>query len=98
MDSQSSLEKIRISRYYNAVGYTNKPSEELQEAELPAFNGLTSNVYRCAQLNPISLTKVQGLIQDVNSQDAYYIEIDYGFSTFPIGALKYYQLGLFTPG
>jgi hypothetical protein len=34
----------------------------------------------------------------VNSQDAYYIEIDYGLATYPIGALKYYQLGLFNPG
>jgi hypothetical protein len=62
VDSQTSLERIRISRYYNANGYRHKPREELQEAGLPAFNGLTSNIYRCAQLNPISLTKVQGLI------------------------------------
>jgi hypothetical protein len=98
VDSQTSLERIRISRYYNAYGARHKPSEKLQEAGLPAFNGMTSNIYRCSQLNPISLTKVQGLIQDVNSQDAYYIEIDYDLATYPIGALKYYQLSLFTPG
>lgn len=48
VDSQSYLERIRISRYYNAFGSRNKPNDRIQEAGLPAFNGLTSNIYKCA--------------------------------------------------
>jgi hypothetical protein len=45
-----------------------------------------------------SLTEVLLLIQDVNSKEAFYAEINFGISTYPIGALKYYSLDLFSPG
>ena len=61
-------------------------------------SGLLSNAYRCAQLNPLSSTQVQALIQDVNSKEAYFVEINYGISTYPVGALRFYSLSLFTPG
>ena len=42
-----------------------------------------------------SLTELLLLIQDVNSKEAFYAEINFGISTYPISALKYYSLDLF---